>query len=237
MYILAVDTSSKTASVALLKDKTVVGEYFTNTGFQHSSTLMPMIHSLLECSKVSPNDIDLYSVTTGPGSFTGVRIGVSAVKGMAYAHNKPCVEVSPLESMAMNMLDFDGIVCPTMDARCNQVYNALFRCEKGAFTRLCDDRAIKIDTLSEELKTQNQKVCFLGDGAKLCIKAGEEAGISCFVPAENNLYPKASSVGLIGYEKSIKGEIVSAEALSPLYLRPPQAVRMKNENDERKEYI
>lgn len=232
MYILAVDTSSKTASVALLKDKTVVGEYFTNTGFQHSSTLMPMIHSLLGCSNVSAEDIDLYAVTTGPGSFTGVRIGVSAVKGMAYAHNKPCVEVSPLEAMAMNMADFQGIVCPTMDARCNQVYNALFKCENGVKTRLCDDRAIKIDALIEEVK--DQKVCFLGDGAKFCIKAGEEAGIFCFVPEENNLYPKASCVGIIGYEKNIKGETVSAEALSPLYLRPPQAERMKNENNERK---
>lgn len=232
MYILAVDTSSKTASVALLKDKSVVGEYFSNTGFQHSSTLMPMIHSLLQCSKVSASDIGLYAVITGPGSFTGVRIGVSAVKGMAYAHNKPCVEVSPLETMAMNLADFEGIVCPTMDARCNQVYNALFKCENGVVSRLCEDRAIKIDALIEKLK--DQKVCFLGDGAKLCIKAGEEAGLNCFIPDENNLYPKASSVGLIGYEKNNKGETVTAEKLSPLYLRPPQAERMKTENNERK---
>lgn len=232
MYILAVDTSSKTASVALLKDETVVGEYFTNTGFQHSSTLMPMIHSLLECSKVPAEDIDLYAVTTGPGSFTGVRIGVSAVKGMAFARDKSCVEVSPLEAMAMNVGDFDGIVCPAMDARCNQVYNALFRCEKGKITRLCEDRAIKIDALVEELK--DNKVCFLGDGAKLCVKWAEEANLSFFVQSENNLYPKASAVGILGLEKFRAGETVSAETLAPLYLRPPQAERMKTENNERK---
>ncbi len=232
MYILAVDTSSKTASVALLKDEMVVGEYFTNTGFQHSSTLMPMIHSLLECSKVPAEDIDLYAVTTGPGSFTGVRIGVSAVKGMSFARNKTCIEVSPLEAMALNLGDFDGIVCPTMDARCNQVYNALFKCENGVVTRLCEDRAIKIEALINELK--DNKVCFLGDGAKLCVKWAQEANLQHFVPNDNVLYPKASVVGLLGLEKYNAGETVSAEALSPLYLRPPQAERMKNENNERK---
>ena len=234
MYILAVDTSSKTASVALLKDDMVVGEYFTNTGFQHSSTLMPMIHSLFECSKVLPKDIDLYAVTIGPGSFTGVRIGVSAVKGMAYAYGKPCVEISPLEAMAMNIGDFNGVLCPTMDARCNQVYNALFRCENGEITRLCEDRAIKIDVLVEELKTQNQKVCFLGDGAKLCVKEADDKKLEHFVPNDNILYPKASAVGILGLKKYNVGETVSAEALSPLYLRPPQAERMKKENIERK---
>lgn len=234
MYILAVDTSSKTASAALLKDRQVVGEYFTNTGFQHSSTLMPMIHSLLECSKVSVEQIDLYAVTVGPGSFTGVRIGVSAVKGMAFAGNKPCVSISPLETMAMNMGDFDGIVCSTMDARCNQVYNALFRCENGEVNRLCDDRAIKIDALLEELKQEGQKVCFLGDGAGLCVKAAKETAIDYFLPNDNMLYPKASSVAVLGIEKFNNGDICSAEQLTPLYLRPPQAERMKMENTERK---
>lgn len=228
MYILAVDTSSKTASAALLKDENVIGEYFSDTGFQHSRTLMPMIESLLRCSEISPEEIELYAVTVGPGSFTGVRIGVAAVKGMAFAGNKPCVEISPLETMAMNVPNFDGIVCPTMDARCNQVYNGLFERNGNENKRLCPDRALKIDELIDELKSYNKKVCFLGDGATLCAGQAEQNQIEYIIPQNNILYPKASSVGLIGLEKYKKGEYVTAETLAPLYLRAPQAERMKN---------
>ena len=151
MLILSVDSSATPASVCLYDGK-VLAEYFINTKLTHSQTLAAMIESVLQITGIKAEDIDVFAVNNGPGSFTGVRIGVSAVKGMAYALDKPCAAVSTLQSMAYNALAENAVICACMDARRQQVYNALFRITDNKAIQLQNDRAIAIDALTEELK-------------------------------------------------------------------------------------
>ena len=162
MKILAFDSTATSASVAVFDDDNLIGEFFINTKQTHSQTLLPMAESLLKNTKVDVKDIDLFAVNTGPGSFTGVRIGVAAVKGMAMALNKPCVAVSTLDSMAYNLLDVNCTAVCVMDARCNQVYNANFKVDNGNVEKLCDDRALSIDELTDELKSVDGHIVLVG---------------------------------------------------------------------------
>ncbi len=149
--ILGIDSSAITAGCALYEDGKIIAEQFLNTRHTHSETLLPMVRSMLDGAKITLSEVDRIAVTTGPGSFTGLRIGISCVKGMCFSAEKPCVPVSTLEAIAYNFVQIDGIICACMDARCKQVYNALFRSENGVITRLCEDRAITLAELSEEL--------------------------------------------------------------------------------------
>ena len=232
MLILSVDSSASPASVCLLDDGKVLAEYYLNTGFTHSQTLMAMVESVLKISAKSAEEIDAFAVNNGPGSFTGVRIGVSAVKGIAYPADKPCIAVSTLECMAYNDLSLDGIVCACMDARRNQVYNALFRVQNGLVERLCDDRAIAVDELLEELKTYQEKVILFGDGAELVFSSSYAENIS--LAPVNIRYQNASSTAMIAAEKLNRGETVSCAALMPTYLRLSQAERERNARLEQK---
>ena len=153
MLILALDSSAAPASAALLKDGKILSEFYINTKQTHSQTLMPMVESVLKLTNKTLDDVTCMAVSAGPGSFTGVRIGVSCVKGLSMTRNIPCAGVSTLRAMAENARQLTGIVCAVMDARCGQVYNALFRAEDGKLTRLCDDRALPIVELLEECKT------------------------------------------------------------------------------------
>ena len=221
--ILAVDSTASPASVCLY-DGRVIAEYYINTKLTHSSTLTAMIDSALRITDTSPDDIDCFAVNHGPGSFTGVRIGVSAVKGMAYAADKPCVAVSTLESMAYNFLSSDAVICACMDARRDQVYNALFRVKDGAVERLCDDRAVGVDELVGELKGYDERVILAGDGASLVYgSAGGSDNVS--LAPENQRYQRASSTAVIADERYKNGQTVSAAALMPTYLRLSQAER------------
>ena len=170
MKILSVDTSATAASVALSEEGKLIGETFINTSLTHSQTLIPMVEQLLNNTKTEISDIDAIAVNAGPGSFTGVRIGVAAVKGLAFANNIPCVSVSTLESMAYNFLSTDCIVCAVMDARCSQVYNALFEIKNGVVTRLCDDRALSLDDLKNELLSVDGRIIISGDGTDITCK-------------------------------------------------------------------
>lgn len=228
MKILAVDTSATAASVAVAEENKLIGEFSINTALTHSQTLMPMVDELLKNTGLSVNDIDAVAVNAGPGSFTGVRIGVAAVKGIAFPKNLPCVSVSTLESMAYNMLGNDCIVCSVMDARCSQVYNALFRVKGCTVTRITDDRAISLTDLKNELQNINEKVVLVGDGAVLCSKfLGEELENIMLAPF-NNRIQTASSVAYSAFEKINNGETVKADELMPVYLRLPQAQRELN---------
>ena len=151
MKILALDSSAVSASAAILDDDKVLGEFFINTKQTHSQTLMPMVQQVLTQTKTNLEEIDLFAVSVGPGSFTGVRIGVACVKGMAFAQNKPCIAVSTLEAMAYPLSMLNGIICAVMDARCQQVYHALFRVNGSAVERICDDCAVAISDLAESL--------------------------------------------------------------------------------------
>lgn len=225
MNILSIDSSSVTASVAITKNGKVLAEEFINNGLTHSQTLMPMVEKVINDSKISLTDIDFFAVTKGPGSFTGVRIGIASVKGMADALNKKCLAVSSLEAIAEPLKNEDVIACAVMDARCNQVYTASF--ERGI--RLCEDKAILIDELGEELLKYNKKVVFIGDGAVLCYEKLKEIITLSEVACEDIRYIHGSSVGFIAESKIEKGEepVISAE-LIPFYLRLPQAERELN---------
>lgn len=225
MLICSVDSSATPASVCLLEDDKIIAEYYLNTGFTHSQTLMAMLESVLKISGKSADDIDLYAVNSGPGSFTGVRIGVSAVKGMAYALDKPCVEVSTLESMAYNLLGSHTIVCSCMDARRQQVYHGLFRVDGDKVERLCDDTAIAVDDLLSGLP-DHEEIILVGDGAELVDQSTDDPLITLAPP--NLRYQRASSVALAAVEKYNRGEVVSPAALMPRYLRLSQAERERN---------
>ncbi len=231
MKILAVECSATAASCCIYDGGKLISEYFTNTKTTHSATLMPMIKNMLELSETELSGIDLLAVSNGPGSFTGVRIGVSAIKGLAFANDIKCIGVSSLEAMAHNLKSYNCTICATMDARCSQVYNAMFLVENGNVTRLCEDRAVSLEDLHTEISQkcelteyQNLPIIVVGDGAELFYNycAGR---ISALKLAEPNLrYNRASGVGLAALSKSPEEYITGTELL-PLYLRPSQAER------------
>jgi len=230
MLILSVDSSATPASVCLYDDK-VLAEYFINTKLTHSQTLVAMIESVLKVTGTKVEDIDLYAVNNGPGSFTGVRIGVSAVKGMAYAQDKPCIAVSTLHSMAYNCLTENAVICACMDARRHQVYNSLYRVQNGIAELITADRAISIEDLTEELKALELPVILVGDGAELVYNSIMELNNISLAP-DNLLYQRASSVAMIAAEKAASGGTISSAALMPSYLRLSQAERERLEKQK-----
>ena len=232
MKILAFDSTATSASVAVFDDDNLIGEFFINTKQTHSQTLLPMAESLLKNTKVDVKDIDLFAVNTGPGSFTGVRIGVAAVKGMAMALNKPCVAVSTLDSMAYNLLDVNCTAVCVMDARCNQVYNANFKVDNGNVEKLCDDRALSIDELTDELKSVDGHIVLVGDGAKLCFDKMKDEIPNIKIASIQNRYQKASSTALVALNLYNNGKTLTAEELMPYYLRLPQAERELKKREE-----
>lgn len=216
--ILGIDSSAITAGCALYEDGKIVAEQFLNTRHTHSETLLPMVRSMLDSAKISLSEVDKIAVTTGPGSFTGLRIGISCVKGMCFGAGLPCVPVSTLEAIAYNFVQIDGIICACMDARCKQVYNALFRSENGVITRLCEDRAITLAELSEELSALGERVMLAGDGAELTHGFTEKKYELAPITLR---FQRGSGVCLAAEGKPE----IAAAALIPSYLRLPQAER------------
>lgn len=234
MKILSLDSSATSASVCIYDSDSgkIVGEFFINTKLTHSQTLVPMLDALLSSTKTELTDIDYFAVNTGPGSFTGIRIGVSVVKGMAMALDKPCVSVSTLESMAYNFKSTeDTIICAAMDARRNQVYNALFVVDNGCVKRQCADRAISVEALFEELKAIDKNIILVGDGAELCYNQMPEH-INAQLACATMRYQTASSVALCASSKIDDGDVLSAAALMPTYLRPSQAERERLDKEK-----
>lgn len=229
MKILAVDTSAKVAAAAIADESGILAESSINTGMAvrltHSQALMPMIEDMLRNTNLSIGDIDGFAVSTGPGSFTGLRIGIGAIKGLAYGAKKPCAGVSTLHALAQNLCGMEGLVCAAMDARAGQVYTALFEGTANTITRLTDDMAITIEELSEKLAGCKKNVFFVGDGAELCYNKLKESLPNLYLAAEGLRFQRASSVAVIAIEHFLAGNTVSAAALSPVYLRIPQAER------------
>lgn len=226
MKILAIDTTASPVSAAILNDGFLEGEFFLNIRTTHSQTLMPIVETLLKMTNTSISDIDIFAVDAGPGSFTGVRIGVASVKGMTMPLDKPCAAVSTLEAMAYSMPYQEGIVCAVMDARCSQVYNALFRLEKNIPCRLCDDRALSIAELEEELSEYKDSTVYLvGDGAKLCYDSfGARHGNMVLAPM-NIRYQHAYGTARAAEAMAGRNRLCTSEELMPFYLRLPQAER------------
>ncbi len=228
MKILAVDTSATAASVCIAEENKIIGESFINTALTHSQTLIPMVEQLLDNTNTSLKDVDAIAVNAGPGSFTGVRIGVAAVKGLAFADNIPCISISTLECMAYNMLGSDCIVCAAMDARCSQVYNALFKVSGEQVERICADRALSLDELAHDLQRFNQPIVLVGDGAEICVKYFENSSVNAKLAPVNKRIQTASSTACAAIKEALRGNTVSAEELMPTYLRLPQAQRELN---------
>ena len=222
MKILALDSTAKTSSVAVLENDTMLGLFSVNIQNTHSETLLPMVKSILESLKLTNEDIDAYAVSEGPGSFTGVRIGVATIKGLAFGRKKPCVGVSTIEALYENLSDYDGIVCPIMNARRGQVYT-------GAFLngeRIIDDTCMMLDDLIPMLEEKCQPIYFNGDGYDLVLNKN----IANFRHTPELLkYQNAFSVGKVAYKRLINSEFTSDEALRVEYLRKAQAEREREE--------
>lgn len=225
MLILAFESSAKAASVALCRDGQLISQYSQCSGLTHSRTLLPMAEDMLKNAELELKDVDLIAVAHGPGSFTGIRIGVSTVKGLAWALEKPCVGVSTLEAMAWHGLAAGGYVCPVMDARRGQVYNALFEIADGKPVRLCEDRPIALFQLAEDIQKLHAPVFLVGDGAAITKKYFDENGIPCRMAPENLLWQDAWGVAMAAMEKTPG----TADALLPVYLRLSQAERERQE--------
>ena len=234
MLILAFETSAKAASVALLEGKQLLAESYQNTGMTHSQTLMVMAEDLLKTCGKTARDIDAVAVAEGPGSFTGVRIGVAAAKGFAWGRDIPCFGISTLEAMALSLGAYDGIVCPVMDARRSQVYNALFEANCGKLTRIREDRAISLQDLGEDVKNYDRPVFLVGDGSILCYNTLLEKVPTLVLPPEHRMHQRAVGVGLIAAEKQAQGETGDGSALTPNYLRLSQAERERMEREQQK---
>ena len=234
MLILAFETSAKAGSVALMENGVLLGENYQNTGLTHSQTLLSMAQAMLEHSGKTPQDVGAVAVAAGPGSFTGVRIGVAAAKGFSWGSQIPCYGVSTLEAMARNLGVWEGIVCCVMDARRSQVYNALFRVEKGVLTRLTEDRAISLEELGKELKNFEECVFLVGDGSNLCYNTLQEDLRTLVLPPEHRLHQRAAGVALAAQamiDADIPGD---AESLQPNYLRLSQAERERLAKEQEK---
>ena len=220
MIVVGMDTSSVNATVAVMNDKKLIGEYLISNDRTHSQIIMPLLEDLLKKCGVKIGDVDVFAVAKGPGSFTGVRIGMASVKTLAQMCDKPVIGVSSLESLAANCELFDGVVCPIIDARHKDVYNALF--EKGE--RLCDDRIVNLDALFEELS--DRKVIFCGDGAVAYKELIEEKNPGNWIIAPPSIcMQKASTLCAVAYKRAQTEEFDNVYSLVPVYLRQSQAER------------
>ncbi len=229
MKILAFETSAKAASVALTQEGKLLGESYQNTGLTHSQTLMVMAQDLLQQCGVAISQLDAVAVAKGPGSFTGVRIGVAAAKGLAWGAELPCIGVSTLSAMAVGLGAWQGYVCPVMDARRSQVYNALFHVDCGKYTRIREDRAISLQELGEDVKNLTQPIFLVGDGSVLCYNTLLEAVPALVLPPEHRMHQRAVGVALEAQRMMHEGAIPPAAELVPNYLRLSQAERERNE--------
>ena len=225
MKILALESSAVACSVCLTEDDFLIAQSYENSGLTHSVTLLPMAEELLKNCGVALKDVDVIAVAAGPGSFTGVRIGVSAAKGLAWAADKPCAKVSTLEAMAWNLSTLPGDICPVMDARRSQVYNARFSSDGETITRLTPDRAIGLEELGEELKSAGEEQILVGDGAMLCYNQFGKLGLPVRLPAPNLRFQSAWGVARGAWEQAKERKLITAAELVPDYLRLSQAER------------
>lgn len=232
MLLLSFETSAKAGSVALTKDGILLAEAYANTGLTHSQTLMTMAEDILKNSGCTPNQVEAVAVAAGPGSFTGVRIGVAAAKGFAWGAQLPCYGVSTLEAMALHLGAWEGTVVCAMDARRNQVYNAVFSVKEGKLTRLCEDRAISLEELAEELQDIPGALYLVGDGSHVCYKALHERLPSLVLPPEHRMHQRASGVALAAEKMIAAGDPGDAASLQPNYLRLSQAERERLEKQK-----
>lgn len=226
MKILAVDTSTSVAAVAVLDGSKLAGEYILDHKKNHSQKFMPMIDEVLKSLELKPADIDVFAAGTGPGSFTGLRIGVTTIKAMAYASKKPVVSIPTLDALAYNLYPFAEFVCPIMDARNNQVYTAIYKQSGNGQTKLTEYLGVPISELVEILKGKNIKAAFLGDAVEMHYDyLKKELGENCCFAPAGLMTQKASSVAQLAMLRAASGELENSFDMVPFYLRKSQAER------------
>lgn len=223
MKILALESSAKAASCAVLSDGELLASAWQATGLTHSRTLLPMVEDMLNNSELSVQEIDAVAVAAGPGSFTGLRIGIAAVKGLAWAAEKPCIPVSTLEAMAWPLAHLEGNIICAMDARRQQIYNAVFLAEGGELTRLREDRAVSLEEAAADVGEMDGPMTIVGDGAGLCFDLLTARGVECRLAPVHLRQQSAVGVALAAWRR--RGEALSAQELTPVYLRLSQAER------------
>lgn len=233
MKIIALETSAVTASVAVTEDEKLLAQSFQNSGLTHSATLMPMVADLLKNTGLKLEDMDVIAVSAGPGSFTGIRIGVAAAKGLAWPGDKLCAPCSTLESMAWQCAHMDGEICAVMDARRKQVYNARFLAKDGVLTRLTEDRAISVEDLLEEIKAAGSTPVLVGDGAGLCKTAFDAAGQPARMAPPHLICQTAWGVARAALELAKADKLVPAGQMTPQYHRLSQAERERLEREQK----
>lgn len=227
MKLLSLESSAKAASCAVLEDGALLASAWQATGLTHSRTLLPMVEDMLENSELAVQDIDAIAAAAGPGSFTGLRIGIAAVKGLAWAAEKPCIPVSTLEAMAWPLAHLEGNIVCAMDARRQQIYNAVFLADGKELTRLREDRAISLEDAARDLAGLDGPMFIVGDGARLCFDFLRENDIDCQLAPGHLRLQSAVGVGLAAWRKWPDGT-VNAQALAPVYLRLSQAERERS---------
>ena len=232
MKILSLETSAKSVSAAVTDGEKLLAYAYQSTGLTHSRTLMPMVEAMLQNSDLSLSDMEAVAVSAGPGSFTGLRIGVAAAKGLAWAQELPCCGVSTLEAMAQNAAHMDALVICAMDARRSQIYNALFLACDGSLTRLVPDRAIALDALLEEIKDDPRPKVIVGDGAQLTYDYLSKNGVACKMAPQQIRMQNAAGVGFLAQKAAAENALVSAQELTPVYLRLSQAERERLEREK-----
>ncbi|ACL75178.1 tRNA (adenosine(37)-N6)-threonylcarbamoyltransferase complex dimerization subunit type 1 TsaB [Ruminiclostridium cellulolyticum] len=226
MRILAVDTSTNVASAAILEDEVIIGEYNCNRGKTHSQRLMPMVQHLMETAGLTVSDIDAFSASIGPGSFTGLRIGVTTIKAMAFAAEKPVISVHTLDALAYNIPFAENLVCPMIDARNNQVFTAIYRFIGGKLERLTEYLGIPVTELADTLRVMDGKITFLGDACSMHKEYFEhELGDRVRIASANTALAKASSVAILAGKAYREGKLESYYDMVPFYLRKSQAER------------
>ena len=229
MITLAFDSTAKAASVAVTDGDKLLALYNIDNGLTQSELLLPMAENMLKNLKLTFDDVGLLACAVGPGSFTGVRIGVALVKGIAFGKNIPCVAISTLDELAENLAGLDGIIVPVMDARRQQVYTATYRGKGGTLDKLTPDRAIAISELADELKEYSEPIYLVGDGYDVARRGLIAAGVDVKETPKLLITENAYSVALVANRKYEKGETVSDLEIAPTYLRMPQAERERLE--------
>lgn len=234
MRVLCIDTSGVTASVALAEPQKIIYEAESNNGLTHSQSIMPMVDAALRAGGITAQDVDLFAAVVGPGSFTGVRIGVSTVKALSHATGKPCIGVDALEALAAGAGGFDGVICPILDARAQQVYGAVFA---PGFppARLMPDCAMKLTEYLDAVEAMSGRALFIGDGANAFAPVLKErmGDGACFAPVHLSSLRAGSAAALAMHYAPQAGDYLS---LSPLYLRAPQAERERAAREAQKQH-
>ena len=228
MKILGIDTTGQTASAALVEDDKLIAEFTLNYKLTHSQTIMPMIAEILERTETEKTDIDYIACASGPGSFTGLRIGAATAKGFALSLGKPVVAVPTLDALAYNIFEAGKFICPIMDARRNQVYAAFYMWEEGKLIRLTDYMAENIERIIEIAEMFESEVIFLGDGVPVHRERLKENPDFLFAPAYCNMQ-RAATVAALGHAMALEGQAKPSDEFELIYLRKSQAEREREE--------